>query len=60
MMSKIVRVTLEFDDLVKIAEGEEATKFESNLHTLVLHAHEHEIDPFGENNIEWKTYKKNV
>ena len=57
-MSRIIRVTLEFDDIVKIAEGEEATKFEKNLHSLVVHAHENEVDPFGKNTIKWKTYKK--
>ena len=57
-MSKIVRVTLEFDDVVKIADGEEATKFEENLHALVVHAHEHELDPFSGNPIKWKEYKQ--
>ncbi len=57
-MSRIVRVTLEFDDVVKIAEGVEATKFEENLHALVVHAHEQDINPFGDNSIKWKEYKK--
>jgi len=57
-MSKIVRVTLEFDDVVKIADGVEADKFEENLHALVVHAHENELDPFAGNPIKWKEFKK--
>ena len=57
-MSRIVRVTLEFEDLVKIAENEEATKFEENLQSLVVHAHEYDLNPFENNSIKWKTYRK--
>ena len=56
-MSRIVRVTLEFDDIVKIAEGLEATRFEENLQELVVHANEHDLNPFEKNSIGWKTYK---
>jgi len=56
-MSRIVKVTLEFEDSIRIADGDEATKFEENLHELVVHANEHKLDPFENNQIVWKTYK---
>lgn len=57
-MSKIVRVTLEFDDVVKIADGKEATRFEENLHELVVYAHENDLDPFNGNPIHWNEFVK--
>jgi len=57
-MSKIVRVVLEFDDVVKIATGQEANKFESNLLKLTMFANEHDFNPFNDEKINWETYKK--
>lgn len=55
-MSKIMRVTLEFDDVIKIAEGSEAERFEKNLHEIITFANEQGQNSFANDKINWRNY----
>ena len=51
-MSKIRKVTIEYDDRIQIIEGEEAHKFEMNLERVnaIVQSRPH----MGMNKINWK------
>jgi len=58
-MSKLIKVTLEFDDKTMILDtAEECQKWLDNTNAVSVSAHIHGINPFDTNPVNWKEIKK--
>ena len=54
MMSKLLKVTLQFDDKIMSIEGEEAEKWNSHCSSVARLASTHGMNPFDSDPIRWK------
>jgi len=55
----ILKVTLEFDNHIEIAEGIEAEKWLGHCEAVAILAHSHNMNPFDADKIKWTVVKKN-
>ena len=56
-MSKLLKVTLQFDDKIMSIEGEEVEKWQSHCHSLETLASVHGMNPFDSDPIHWNPGK---
>ena len=59
-MSKIIKVTLEFDDKIMTIEGEEAEKWDNHCLGMATLASIHKMNPFDSDPIKWNVQEKEV
>ncbi len=57
-MSKILKVTIEYDDRILVAEGEEAERWHSNNQGVVALAYVHGMNAFDSNLVKWQVIEK--
>ena len=57
-MSKILKVTIEYDDKIYIAEGKEAQKWYDSDNIAVVLAYSNRKDTFVLNSIKWQVIEK--
>jgi len=57
-MSRLLRVTLEFDDKIVSIEGEEVKKWELYNTSITTLAHTHGMNPFDRDPIKWMIQNK--
>lgn len=57
-MSKILKVTVEYDDKICIAEGEEAVKWLDNGRSIAVLACVHGMNAFDSNLVKWQVIEK--
>ena len=60
LMSRLIKVTLEFDDKIMTIEGDEAFKWDAHNLSLSVLAHAHGINPFDTDPIRWTVQTKNI
>jgi hypothetical protein len=57
-MSKLLKVTLEFDDKTMTIEGEEAEKWDKHITGLASLADIHGMNPFDTDPVRWQVEVK--
>ena len=57
-MSKIIKVTLEFDDKIMVIEGLEAEKWDKHCTAVGTLAYTHGMNPFDDDPVKWQTTDK--
>ena len=57
-MSKILKVTIEYENKIMIVEGEEAEKWQKNNESVVAIAYVHGMNAFDSNPIKWRVVEK--
>ena len=59
-MSKLLKVTLEYEDKTTTIEGAEAEKWERHGISVAMLAHSHGMNPFASDPVEWTIERKEV
>lgn len=57
-MTKILKVTIEYEDETLTVEGKEAEKWHQHCQSIGTLAYIHNMNPFDTDPINWKTTKK--
>ena len=57
-MSKILKVTIEYDDKIMIAEGVEAERWSENCSSVAIIAQVHGMNAFNSNPVKWERIEK--
>jgi len=60
MMSKILKVTIEYDDKTVEVDGPEAEKWERHNQSLASLAYVHRMNPFDSDPVKWNRQAKKV